>query len=150
MLGILPFFQLYFVGQAFNSLQTYLENGQESLVDEIILNFVLSIIFNVAETFLWQFNEYFNRMTWFNWHEHMSVVVPRKFASLDLEKHEDSKFNNLIIKVDRGYSYEPSNFAETLIWAIYQLVQVIASIGILFTSSWWLMPVIIISLAQNL
>lgn len=148
ILAFIPFITSYLWGQTINIIVDMI-SGKEINTETIYFYFISSSLLTAISAIMWEWNSYINRMSWFNWHEYMAVEVPRKISSLDIEKFEDSKFKNLINKIEQGYSHKPANYVETMIWAIFQLIQVVSSIFILITFSPILLPIILVSLIPS-
>jgi len=123
--------------------------GNDGVRDNLISLIAFAFFLAVVEDFLWRINEYFERRSWFSWNEYMSINVPTKIASIDIQKFEDPKFNNLINKVEQGYDHKPTEFASYFLWTFFQLIQVLSSIGILVLFAPILLPIIIVSLVPS-
>lgn len=149
ILALIPALNSYFWGQMLNIVVEYI-SGNSSRIDEIYVYFGLSALLSALNFFLWKTTNFLNKMSWFAWHEYMFVELPRKISSLDIEKFEDHKFKNLINKIEQGSGHRPANFAESLIWTIFQSIGVITSLIIISSFNLILLPIILISLTPGL
>jgi ABC-type multidrug transport system fused ATPase/permease subunit len=147
--AFLPFVISYLNAQSLNLIVQYLA-GSTNDTTPIISYFIASVSVDAVYMYLWQLNDYSGRLHWINLHEYMAVEVPRKIASLDIQKFESTKFKNLINRVNKGYSHKPGSYIESLIWSTSALVSFLSAAAILFNYNLWLLPLVIISLTPEL
>lgn len=147
--AFLPALMSYLYGQTINEVVAYL-GGNSDAINLIYFYFVLSSIVTGLVFLLWEAFDYFNKMSWFTWHEYMYVEVPRKISLLDVEKFESPKFKNLINKINQGYGHRPANFAEKMLWTINQGLQMITAVSIIASFNIILLPIIVASLLPGI
>lgn len=147
--AFLPAINSYFWGQSVNKVIEY-TGGNHEILNSAYWDFGLGTLATILIFYLWEAFDYFNKMSWYTWHEYMYVAVPRKISSLDTEKFEDPKFKNLMNKVSQGYGHRPANFAEKMLWTLNGFIAVITSIGIIATFNIVLFPIIVFSLLPGI
>jgi ABC-type multidrug transport system fused ATPase/permease subunit len=145
IVAVVPFVISYIWGSIINHVVEFLE-GKEVPRQEIITLFIIAAVLEVFESLTWRVITYVERLSHFAWHECMAVMVPDKISSLDYEKFENKDFNNFMNKIMQGYGSRPGEFAHSLIWILFNFIQLVSAVLILFTLNPILLPIILVSL----
>lgn len=146
LMKLLPLLSSFLFSQSLNYLVIYLsENNNTYVLQQVYIFSVLALVswwFIHVVDYLYNF---FDSVHWYKWHEYMYIQVPSKISSLDIGKFENSKFNNLINKVEQGAASRPANFITNFIRLLSTTLSIIFTVYVIISFNIFLLPVIIIA-----
>lgn len=148
LLSVIPLVISYLFGRTTNLIVSYL-GGNDVDTKEVLTFFLITSALGIFQGTLYKLGDYIERVSYFTWHEKMTVAFLDKISTLDYEKYESPKFNNFINKVKQGYAFKPGEYAHVLMWTFFSLLQMISSLFVLAAFAPILLVIILLSLIPS-
>ncbi|MCW1908448.1 MAG: ABC transporter ATP-binding protein/permease [Candidatus Saccharibacteria bacterium] len=139
---------LYFAGRVITELFNIV--AQNSPIDSLVRNFILSAAFLTLEQVAWRLMNYFQSASFIVWHTQISPVFAYKIASLDIARFEDPEFSKLINKVSQDYAWKPANFVYHGFNAAHGLLRLLGTAIALLTFSPLIVLIVFVILLPSL
>ncbi len=146
------------------SIFPFLRSGAEALLinlltttknisfynQDLIFYAVLFLVASFIPAFIRSVDRYFEMIFWYYVDEKFKFLVAEKNSQLDIATHEDPKKKDLFLRVREDALFRVRQFSERQFRFIIDILQIVIALGVLTTSSWWLLFIVLLSTLPEL
>jgi len=104
----------------------------------------LLILSNLLPSFLGNLQNYFYKIFYFFTEYYFENKLLKQRAATDVANYENSKFNDLLVKINEKGLWSLTNFGDRQFDILEAVIGLVIASVIIIIAQWWLLPIIIL------